>query len=348
MAKMQSLQKVEAGPGAKIVEADVPTPKAGEILVKIKATSICGTDRHIYKWDGWAGSRIHPPMIFGHEFAGEVIELGAGVDSVKIGDLVSGETHIFCGTCYLCRTGNAHICEKVKLRGIDVTGCFAEYLTMPANTAWVNPKGIEPEVASVQEPLGNAVHTVFEGGDVAGRTVALFGPGPIGLCATAICRNTGADMVIMVGTNPFRLDLAKKMGATHIINSKEQDPVKEILDLTNGLGVDVFLELSGAPIVYKQGFESMRLGGRASLIGIAPGMVSMDMTNWAVFKQARIYGVNGRRIWDTWYRAASFMRTGVVDLKKIITHRFPMSKYEEAFAALDSGQSAKIVMTPGQ
>ncbi len=344
---MKALAKTRPAPGAEIIEVDIPQPGPGELLVKNKAVSICGTDVHIYEWDNWAQSRIKTPMIFGHEFAGEVMEIGPNTQThVKVGDIVSGETHIYCGHCYLCKMGNEHICKDVKLRGIDCTGCFAEYLTMPANTAWVNPKSLAIEHMSAQEPMGNAVHTVFEGGDVKGQSVAIFGCGPIGACAAAICKASGATQIFAMDISDYRLNLAKSMGATTVINSKQKDPVKEIMAATNNQGVDVFLEMSGAAPIYEQGFKILRPGGRAGLLGVAKDKVPIDITNGIVFKQARVFGINGRRIWGTWETAAKLLAEGKVDMGKLVTHKFPMSKFAEAFEIMKSGNSGKIVMYP--
>lgn len=353
MAKMQALSKSSPAPGAQLIDADIPTPGAGELLVKTKAVSICGTDVHIYNWDEWAQSRIKTPMIFGHEFAGEVMEIGPNTDThVKIGDMVSGETHIYCGKCYLCKMGNRHICATVKLRGVDVTGCFAEYLTMAANTAWVNPKNLPVEAASAQEPMGNAVHTIFEGGDVKGETVAIFGCGSIGLCAAAICRAAGAKHVFAVDISDYRLSLAKSMNGTAditTINAKREDPVNVIMQGTDGHGVDTFIDMSGAAPVYSQGLAALRPGGKACLLGLPKEkMVHIDITNDIVFKQARVFGINGRKIWGTWETAAKLLSEGKVDLGKLVTHKFPMSQFEKAFETIKSGNSGKIVMYPGK
>jgi len=353
MAKMIALAKAKPAPGAQLVEAEIPKPAPGELLVKTKAVSICGTDVHIYNWDPWAQSRIKTPLIFGHEFAGEVVEIGPGTKThVKTGDIVSGETHIYCGKCHLCKMGNQHICATVKLRGIDVQGCFAEYLTMPANTAWVNPKNLPIEHMSAQEPMGNAVHTVFEGGNVLGETVAIFGCGPIGSCAAAICRAAGAKHVFAIDISDYRLSLAKSMNGTAditTINSVREDPVKIIMEATGGHGVDAFLGMSGAAPVYRQGFAVLRPGGRAGLLGLPKEKtITFDVTNEIVFKQARVFGINGRRIWGTWETAAKLLSEGKVDLGKLVTHKFPMSKFAEAFETMKSGNSGKIVMYPGK
>ena len=220
---MKAIVKTNPGKGFEIKDVEKPEIQEHEILVKIKATSICGTDVHIWEWDHWAEKRIKPPLIVGHEFCGEVVEIGSHAHGFKKGDLVSGETHINCGHCYQCRTGAAHICENVKLRGIDVDGCYAEYHALPANTAWKNDPSLPIEVLSAQEPLGNAVHATFAG-EIAGKTVAIFGAGPIGMCSTALCKAAGAEKVFVVDLNDYRLDMAHKMGGDVVINPIPPDP----------------------------------------------------------------------------------------------------------------------------
>ncbi|MBM3229747.1 L-threonine 3-dehydrogenase [Candidatus Parvarchaeota archaeon] len=347
MAKMQALQKPTSAPGAKLVDAEIPKIGPNEALVEIKATSICGTDIHIYKWDKWASGRIKTPLIFGHEFSGEVIEVGKNVSSVKMGDCVSGETHIYCGSCFQCTSGNAHVCENVKLRGIDVQGCFSQFHAAPANTLWVNDKSIPHELASAQEPLGNAVHTVFDG-EVAGQIVLVYGCGPIGVCAAALCRQAGAAMTIAVDRLERKLKMAKSFGADVVLDNSKVDVVKEIKDITNGHGVDVFLEMSGAPVAFKHGFSLLRPEGRASLLGIPSEPVSFNMAEDIVFRSARIHGINGRRIWETWHKSAAFLKTGKIDLAKLVTHKFGMTQYEKAFEVMASGESGKVVMFPGK
>ncbi len=249
---MKAVMKKKPASGAEMVRVDIPEIGARDILVKVKATSICGTDLHIYEWNAWAQRRIKPPRIMGHEFGGEVVEVGKDVTFVSIGDHVSAETHIVCGKCFQCRTGQAHVCQNVKILGVDTDGSFAEYVALPEENAWKNDKSLPPEIASIQEPFGNAVHTVFSE-DVAGKTVAVFGLGPIGICAVAICRAAGAAHVFAIGRkNDYRLNLAKKMGADTIIKSNEQDAVKIVKEATDGAGVDVSLVRQSSKAVKSQ------------------------------------------------------------------------------------------------
>lgn len=346
--KMLAVMKATPAPGATIAETTVPKPGKGEVLVKVRAASICGTDIHIYDWDEGMSKRVKPPMIFGHEMCGEILELGEGVRSgVKPGDLVSAETHIACGHCFQCRTGNKHICENVKILGIDTNGCYAEYAVIPAENAWVNDASLPPEVATAQEPLGNAVHVLLTE-SVEGKSVAIFGCGPIGLCAVQLAKNLGASAVYAVDVKPYRLEMAKKMGANLVVNARESDAVSEIIHANGGRKVDVFVEVSGNPQAFQQGFKALRAGGRASILGVFAKPVEIDVTNDIVFKAARVYGVNGRKMFETWFQAREFLRKGFVDLRKIITHKFPLAEFDKAMQLMKSGDCGKIVLTPPQ
>ena len=347
---MKAVMKKKPAKGFELGDVEVPIVKDGELLVKVKATSICGTDIHIWKWDAWAQHRIKTPRIIGHEFAGEIVELGKGVEGFKKGDMVSGETHINCGHCFQCRTGNGHICENVKLRGIDVDGCFAEYVAMPADTAWKNDPKLPLEVMSAQEPFGNAVHTVYSG-KVAGQTIVVMGCGPIGMCAAALCNATGAERVFVVDINDYRLELAQKLSgnssALTLVHAARNDPVKEVLAATGGRGADVVLEMSGNGECLRQSFKMVRPGGRVSILGVYPEEVSLDVTDGIVFKGALVNGVNGRLMFDTWFRSAALLRSGKVDLSKIITHKFNgLDKMDEAIEVMASGHSGKVVVMP--
>ncbi len=332
--KMKAGLIVEAAPGATVALVDIPTIGSRDVLVQVKAASICGTDMHIYEWDAWAQSRVHTPRIFGHEFAGEVVEVGHEVVELVPGDFVAAETHITCGHCYQCRTGQAHICRNVQILGVDRDGAFAEYIG----------KEIDHSVASIQEPFGNAVHATFEG-EIAQRTVAVFGCGPIGLWAVGLARIAGASAIFAIEPNHKRLDLAIAMGANYAINPREVDPVQHILDITDGLGVDVVLEMSGHPGAIHQGFKSLRNGGRVSLLGLPSGMVELDLANDIIFKGATVLGISGRRIFDTWYRTRRILESGQLDLKRVITHTLPFERIHDAMEIMKSGDCGKIVMT---
>ncbi len=348
MEKMLSVWKTEPKEGLELREVPVPEPKDGEVLIKVKATSICGTDIHIYKWDEWAQQRIgkNIPYIFGHEVSGEVVAAGKGVNGVAIGDHVSAETHISCGYCLQCRTGNEHICRNVKILGVDTNGAFAEYLTLPYRNAWVNDKSIPHWIATAQEPLGNAVHTVFDG-EVAGKTVTIFGLGPIGVCAVALCKAAGADKVIAIDHHEGRLKFGKEFGADVLIQSGDgQDVRAKIMQATGGIGADVFLEMAGAPAAMNDGLATLRAGGRASILGVFPKPFEVDVTNDIVFRGIRLGGINGRKMFDTWYKARSFLTTGKVRLDKLVTHRFKLSEIEKGFDVLKRREGMKVVLEP--
>lgn len=342
---MLAVWKTKPQKGLEVQEADVPKINEDEVLIKVKATSICGTDRHIYEWDNWAQTRIgkNIPYIFGHEVSGEIVECGKNVKGLEIGDHVSAETHISCSYCYQCRTGNEHICENVKILGVDTNGTFAEYMKLPYRNAWKNDSKVPHWVATAQEPLGNAVHTVFDG-EVAGKNVVIFGDGPIGTCAVALCKAAGAENTIMVGHNEFRLDFAKKFGADHLVNGSKGDAVKQVKKLLPQ-GADVFLEMSGAGPALNEGLSCLRPGGRASILGVFKGPVEVDI-NKIVFGAFRVNGINGRKMFDTWYKAASFLKSKKVPLEKLITHKFKLKDIEKGFEALDSGKAMKVVLEP--
>ncbi len=343
--KMLAAWKTKPSKGLELKEASIPKIKDDEVLIKVKATSICGTDKHIYNWDDWAQKRIgkNIPYIFGHEVAGEIAEMGKSVKGLEIGDHVSAETHLSCGYCFQCRTGNEHICENVKILGVDINGAFAEYFSLPYRNAWKNDKKLPHWVATAQEPLGNAVHTVFNG-EIAGKDVLIFGDGPIGICAIALCKAAGAESVLMVGHNDYRLKFAKEFGADYLINSKNEDSVKAVRSIYTH-GADVFLEMSGNEKALIDGFACLRAGGRASILGVFKGSVTIDI-NKIVFGGFQVNGINGRRMFDTWYTAASFLRSGKVPLEKLVTHRLKLKDIEKGFEILEKGEGMKIVLEP--
>jgi threonine 3-dehydrogenase len=342
--KMKAALKAEAAPGAKVALVDIPCIGSRDVLVQVKAASICGTDMHIYEWDAWAQSRMQVPRIFGHEFAGEVVEVGSEVTSLVPGDFVAAETHITCGQCYQCRTGQAHVCRNVQILGVDRDGAFAEYIAIPEKVAWKTGKEIDHAVASIQEPFGNAVHATFAG-DITNKTVAVFGCGPIGLWAVGLCHVSGSSTIFAVEPNHKRLDIAMKMGANYALNPAEVDPVEQILHVTDGLGVDVVLEMSGHPQAIRQSFKSLRFGGRVSLLGIPSRLVEFDLANDIIFKGATVYGISGRLIFETWYRTRRILEAGQLDLKQVITHTLPFDRIHEAMEIMKSGDCGKIVLT---
>lgn len=342
---MKALMKTGAGPGLEMVEVDVPTPGRGECLVKVEAASICGTDLHIYQWDEWASSRLNPPLIVGHEFAGRVVAVGDDVHHVKVGDYVAGEGHLFCGHCYYCRTGMAHVCEHGQIIGVDTDGCFAEYIRMPAVNMWKLDDDVPPAVGAIHDPLGNAVHTVMTAG-VSGAHVAIVGCGPIGLCAIPVAKKLGAAAVFALDVNPYRRELAEQMGADAVLAAgPDEDPVSRVRELTRGLGADVVLEMSGHEAGIDSGLDMLRKGGRIVLLGLPSGAVTLDLTEKVIFKEVSLHGVNGRRLFETWYQMSQLLRGGL-DVTPVITHQFAMEDYEQAFATLMEGRCGKIVLQP--
>jgi len=346
MAKMKAVVKAKPGPGAELVDMETPVPEPDQVLVKVLATSICGTDLHIYEWNEWAQARIkNLPQVMGHELCGEVLELGKNVKNVKKGDIISAETHIACGHCYLCQTGNAHICINGKIFGVDVNGVFAEYAVVPGANAWILDEKIPKDFASVMEPLGNAVHTVLAG-EITGNTVLVTGCGPIGVMSVAVSRICGATKVIATELNDYRIQLAKKVGADLVINPKKENVVEKVLKETNGLGIDVVLEMSGNPIAIKQAFESLRPGGRFSILGIPDKPMEIDLGKDIIFKYITVQGINGRLMFSTWHKTSRFLSSGRLDLEPIITHRFRLEEFEKGMELMQSGNCGKILLYP--
>lgn len=338
---------VKAKPSSGLELRNVPIPKVGprDVLLRVKASSICGTDLHIYHWDPWAQARLQPPLVVGHETCGEVVEVGQDVTEVKAGDYVSAESHVVCGLCDMCRTGRGHLCRNTRILGIDRDGCFAEYVAIPVINAWLNPPDMPPEIASLQENFGNAVHTAFTA-DVRAKKVLVTGCGPVGLMTIAVARAIGARAVYATDISPYRLKLALKMGADAAFNSREGDVVQAIKDATEGEGVDVLLEMSGAPSALREGFQLLKPGGEAALLGLPGRPLEFDFDNLFIFKGLTVYGVIGRRLWETWYQARGLLRAKAVDLSPVVTHRFSLEDFEKAFELMTSGQCGKVILSP--
>jgi threonine 3-dehydrogenase len=349
---MRALRKVRPSPGAELIEIPVPKPGAGEVLIKVEAASICGTDLHIYRWDPWAAGRIASlPMTFGHEIAGTVVAVGPEAHHLEPGRFVSAEGHVFCGFCPPCRSGRAHICERLRILGVDFDGGFADYLVLPERNAWEVDPRISPDVASIHDPFGNAVHTIFldgTAGDVATGVVVVVGCGPIGLFAVGIARAVGARLVVGIEPNEFRQELAKKMGADLVVDPTREDPVGAVLQATDGHGAEVVLEMSGVPKAIDQGTRMLARGGRMSLLGLPTEPVALDLTDQVIFKEARLFGVTGRELFRTWQQTTTLLATGMVDVTPVITHRFALQDFEEAFKATTSGRSGKVSLLPGK
>ena len=339
---MKALRKVDAGPRLELVDIPAPAIRPDEILVKVFAGGICGTDLHIYEWDAWARSRIHPPLTLGHEFCGTVVEIGAHVTTSVPGDFISGEGHLACGRCHACRTGAAHICENLQVIGVDQNGAFAEYVAMPARNAWKLDETIPRDVAAIMDPLGNAVHAALEV-SLAAQNVAVIGCGPIGLMAIPICHIAGAALVAASDISEPRLALARRMGADLVLDAKTEDVPARLKEATGGQGGDVVLEMSGHERGLRDGLRALRNGGWVSLLGLPRGETTLDLTNEVIFKEAHVAGIFGRRIWRTWEQATALLRKGL-DVTPVITHRLSMERFEDAFALLGAGTAGKVIL----
>jgi len=342
---MLAVVKQNAAPGADVREVRVPGFGRNDVLVKVKMASICGTDLHIYEWDRWAQSRIHPPLIPGHEFCGEVVAFGDEVTMVKEGDFVSAEMHVACGKCLQCRTGEAHICQNVKIIGVDADGAFAEYVVIPESNIWKLDPGIPQEYASILDPLGNAVHTVLAG-EIAARTVAITGCGPIGLFAIAVARAVGASQVFAIEVNEHRRKVAREMKADLTIDPSSEDARAIIAERTGGAGADVVLEMAGHPDAIRTAFDVVRRGGRISLLGLTSKPISLNFSEDIIFKGVTVQGINGRRMYQTWYQMTALLKAGKLDLHPVITDRIAMKDFSSAMERLKLGQASKILVYP--
>jgi len=341
--KMKALAKLKPEPGATLITADVPAIGKRDILVKVRATSICGTDLHIYNWDDWSANRIKTPIIFGHEFTGEVVEVGSDVREIKVGQLVSAETHITCGLCYQCRIGARHHCENTIILGVDRQGCFAEYVAIPAKNAWVNSPRMSDEVASIQEPVGNSVFAVTEGSIVTGKVLAIFGMGPFGQIGIGVAKAFGAAHIIAVEPHAYRLDMARKMGADHLIDPSKENVVERIKEILGGAHVDIVVEMSGNQKAIRDGFAVLVNGGRFTMFGLPSGPIQINLADDIIFKGAKVVGISGRRIWRTWYTVKELLETGKLDVRPVITHTFPLEDFEKGFELMASGHCGKII-----
>ena len=342
---MKAVVKQTAGPGFELVRVPIPQIGPHDILIRTRATSICGTDVHIYNWDVWAANRIKPPIIIGHEFCGDVVEIGDQVTEVKVGDFISAESHIVDHTCDLCRTGMAHICRHTQIIGVDRDGSFAEYVCIPAANAWHNPPNMPIEIAALEENFGNAVHTALET-EVIARKVLVTGCGPVGIMTIAVAKAAGARSIYASDISDYRLDLARKLGADMIINPLRDDLVQMILDDTNGEGVDVLQEMSGAPSAIRDGLRLLKSGGHAVLLGLPSKPFELDLANLVIMKGITVHGIAGRKLWETWYEIRGLLRSGAVNLEPLITHRFKLEEFQQAFEAMMSGDSGKVVLFP--
>ena len=338
---MKSLVKAKREPGIWLQDVPMPVCGVNDVLVKIGKTAICGTDIHIYSWDEWAQATIPVPMTVGHEFYGEIVEVGSEVQGMKPGQRVSGEGHLTCGHCRNCRAGRRHLCRNTEGVGVNRPGCFAEYLVIPASNVMLLPDNITAEQASILDPLGNATHCALAF-NVVGEDVLVTGAGPIGIMAVAILRHIGARHIVITDVNDYRLDLARKMGATHAVNIKHQS-IQEVMDeLGMTEGFDVGLEMSGNPMALNEMVKAMNHGGQIALLGIPPQETAIDW-NHVIFKGLIIKGIYGREMFETWYKMIAMLQSGL-DVSPVITHRFPVADYQQAFQIMSSGQSGKVIL----
>ena len=340
---MRALRKTKPGAGFTLETIPVPEVGPNDVLIKVGAVGLCGTDLHIYSWDHWAERRVKPPLTIGHEFMGTVEAVGNAVKAVRVGDRVSAEGHISCGICVLCRTGQAHICEHVAIIGVDTDGAFADYIRMPESNVWKLDASIPDSWAAVFDPLGNAVHTVMAA-DVSVKSVVITGVGSIGLMAIPVARAAGAARIYAIDVNEKKLELAARVGADATFLATREDLVQEIIGRTNGDGVDVLLEMSGSAKAIDSGLAMVRNGGVAALLGIPSDDVEINLAERIIFKGLTVLGINGRRMFETWYQTQALVTSGRIDLSPIITHEMKFEQYDEAFALMKSGAAAKIVL----
>ena len=338
---MKALSKTKSEKGIWMTQAEKPEMGHNDLLIKIRKTAICGTDMHIYNWDDWAKATIPVPMVVGHEYVGEVVDMGQEVRGFTVGDRVSGEGHITCGHCRNCRAGRVHLCRNTVGVGVNREGSFAEYLVIPAFNAFKIPDNISDELASIFDPFGNAVHTALSF-DLVGEDVLITGAGPIGIMAAAVAKHVGARHVVITDVNPYRLELAKKMGATRAVDVSKQNLKDVMNELGMTEGFDVGLEMSGVPMAFNDMLNNMNNGGKIAMLGIPPSDMAVDW-NQVIFKGLVIKGTYGREMFETWYKMASLIQSGL-DISPIITHQFPIDQFQQGFDTMGSGQSGKVIL----
>jgi threonine 3-dehydrogenase len=343
---MKALRKTRPEYGAEL--SDIPQPPIGpnDVLVKVKAAAICGTDIHIYRWNEWAAQRIKPPMTFGHEFCGEVVQVGERVTHLQVGDLIAGETHIPCGHCFYCQTGNQHVCEQMKIIGVHTEGVFAEYAAIPAVCGWKLAPGTDPELGAIMEPMGVATHGLLIE-PVDGQSVAIVGCGPIGIFGAQVATALGANPLFVLEVKPDRLSMAQRIVPQAVaLNPAEGNAIAAVKEATGGRGVDVCVELSGSIPGTRLAFDLIRVGGRISLVGLTGAPVSLNTSDDIIYKEATVIGTTGRLMWETWWQMDRLLASGRFDPRDVITHRFGLEDYAEAFELAGSGKAGKIILTP--
>jgi len=338
---MKALSKLRAEKGIWMTDAEVPVAGPNDLLIKIRKTAICGTDMHIYSWDEWSQKIIPIPMIVGHEYVGEVVDIGSEVRGFNLGDRVSGEGHITCGHCRNCRAGRRHLCRNTVGIGVDRQGAFAEFLVIPAFNAFKIPENISDDLAAIFDPFGNAVHTALSF-NLTGEDVLITGAGPIGIMASAVANHVGARHVVITDVNDYRLELATKLGATRAINVTDTKIEQTMQELGMTEGFDVGMEMSGVPVAFNSMLENMNHGGKIAMLGIPPTSMAIDWTE-VIFKGLEIKGVYGREMFETWYKMASLIQSGL-DLKPILTHQFPIDQFQQGFDLMASGQTGKVIL----
>ena len=338
---MKALAKLHAKKGIWMTEAEIPQAGPNDLLIKIRKTAICGTDMHIYQWDEWSQNTIPVPMIVGHEYVGEVVGMGQEVRGFDVGDRVSGEGHTTCGHCRNCRAGRRHLCRNTVGVGVDRQGAFAEFLVIPAFNAFKIPDNISDDLAAIFDPFGNAVHTALSF-NLTGEDVLITGAGPIGIMAAAVAKHVGARFVVITDVNDYRLDLAAKMGATRTVNVMQQDLKSVMNELGMTEGFDVGMEMSGVPSAFSSMLENINHGGKIAMLGIPPSEMAIDWTK-VIFKGLEIKGVYGREMFETWYKMASLIQSGL-DLSPMLTHQFPIDEFQIGFEMMESGKSGKVIL----
>ncbi|MEI8029702.1 MAG: L-threonine 3-dehydrogenase [Comamonadaceae bacterium] len=338
---MRALVKLERGPGLTLTKVKKPTVGHNDVMIRVRKTAICGTDIHIWKWDEWAQKTIPVPMHVGHEYVGEIVEMGQEVRGFEIGDRVSGEGHITCGHCRNCRAGRRHLCRNTQGVGVNREGCFADFLVIPAFNAFKIPDGISDDLAAIFDPYGNATHTALSF-NLVGEDVLITGAGPIGIMAAAIARHVGARHVVVTDVNDYRLALASTMGATRTVNVANASLTEAMQELGMVEGFDVGMEMSGVPTAFQSLLANMNHGGKVALLGIPPSNTAIDW-NQVIFKGLEIKGVYGREMFETWYKMVAMLQSGL-DLSPILTHHFSVEDFEQGFAAMLSGQSGKVIL----
>ena len=338
---MKALVKSNAEPGLSMGEVPIPAIGVSDILIKVKRTGICGTDLHIYHWDAWAQKTIQIPLTVGHEFVGEIVEVGANVTDFFPGEVVSGEGHIVCGRCRNCLAGRRHLCKNTLGVGVNRPGAFAEYVSLPMANVWRHQPGVDLDVAAIFDPFGNAVHTALSF-PILGEDVLITGAGPIGIMAAAIARHAGARFIVVTDVNEYRLELARKMGATVALNVATSSLAEVQTQLGMLEGFDVGLEMSGSPSALQSMIGSLCHGGKIALLGIPSGPIDVDW-NKVVFSMLTLKGIYGREMYETWYKMSVMLQSGL-DISPVITHRFPVAEWKRGFDVMSSGQSGKVIL----